>query len=584
MCRIWAHPIKLFIMSFRQFVKRLFPYLKSHIGKLAITSILMVFATALETAIPEITGQIIDTLFGSDRSNETAKFYSILLFGTIAVSALSTLIALSSGSWISNKVILDLRVDMFSKLINLPKTYFDKNTTGQTLSKLTFDVEQISEAASTIWLDFIKSSITVIILTCYLFYKNLSLSLILIVLLPLVYYAVKLSTKRIRDASKKVQDSMGKLTHLLDENISGSDLIKIYNAHSSEHNKFNKIINVIRQQWFKVDLAAGLNTSIVNILIGLSLALVVYLSSTKLIMSAGDFLAYFTAMGMLIKPAKTLININKPLQQAVVAASSVFGLIDEKSEENLGRDRLENIKGDITFQNVNFSYNGNGPSLKNLNLNIKQGETIALVGPTGSGKTTLVNLLLRFYNLNDGNIFINNKDIGSFELESYRSQFSLVDQNVRLFNDSITGNIAFGKKEEITMKTIFNAAEISNSKEFIDKLENKYDSEIGEDGVTLSGGQRQRLSIARAIAKDSPVLILDEATSALDSATEKLVQSAINKMQKGRTTIIIAHRLSTIKNADRIIVLRDGEIIEQGTHSELIEASGEYLKLTQQQR
>jgi subfamily B ATP-binding cassette protein MsbA len=301
-------------------------------------------------------------------------------------------------------------------------------------------------------------------------------------------------------------------------------------------------------------------------------------------MSAGDFLAYFTAMGMLIKPAKTLININKPLQQAVVAASSVFGLIDEKSEENLGRDRLENIEGDITFQNVNFSYNGNGPSLKNLNLNIKQGETIALVGPTGSGKTTLVNLLLRFYNLNDGNIFINNKDIGSFELESYRSQFSLVDQNVRLFNDSITGNIAFGKKEEITMKTIFNAAEISNSKEFIDKLENKYDSEIGEDGVTLSGGQRQRLSIARAIAKDSPVLILDEATSALDSATEKLVQSAINKMQKGRTTIIIAHRLSTIKNADRIIVLRDGEIIEQGTHSELIEASGEYLKLTQQQR
>ena len=584
MCRIWAHPIKLFIMSFRQFVKRLFPYLKSHIGKLAITSILMVFATALETAIPEITGQIIDTLFGSDRSNETAKFYSILLFGTIAVSALSTLIALSSGSWISNKVILDLRVDMFSKLINLPKTYFDKNTTGQTLSKLTFDVEQISEAASTIWLDFIKSSITVIILTCYLFYKNLSLSLILIFLLPLVYYAVKLSTKRIRDASKKVQDSMGKLTHLLDENISGSDLIKIYNAHSSEYNKFNKIINVIRQQWFKVDLAAGLNTSIVNILIGLSLALVVYLSSTKLIMSAGDFLAYFTAMGMLIKPAKTLININKPLQQAVVAASSVFGLIDEKSEENLGRDRLENIKGDITFQNVNFSYNGNGPSLKNLNLNIKQGETIALVGPTGSGKTTLVNLLLRFYNLNDGNIFINNKDIGSFELESYRSQFSLVDQNVRLFNDSITGNIAFGKKEEITMKTIFNAAEISNSKEFIDKLENKYDSEIGEDGVTLSGGQRQRLSIARAIAKDSPVLILDEATSALDSATEKLVQSAINKMQKGRTTIIIAHRLSTIKNADRIIVLKDGEIIEQGTHSELIEASGEYLKLTQQQR
>ena len=570
-------------MSFRQFVNRLFPYLKSHIGKLIITSILMVFATALETAIPEITGQIVDTLFGSDRSDKTARFYSILLFGTIAVSALSTLVALGSGSWISNKVILDLRVDMFSKLISLPKAYFDKNTTGQTLSKLTFDVEQISEAASTIWLDFIKSSITVIILTCYLFYKNLSLSVILVILLPLVYFAVKLSTKRIRDASKKVQDSMGKLTHILDENISGSDLIKIYHAQSSERNKFNKIINIIRQQWFKVDLAAGLNTSIVNILIGLSLALVVYLSSTKLIMSAGDFLAYFTAMGMLIKPAKTLININKPLQQAVVAGRSVFGLIDEKSEENLGHDLLGEIEGDISFQDVNFSYTDNSPSLKNINLNIKQGETIALVGPTGSGKTTLVNLLLRFYKLNDGNILINNKDISSFELESYRSQFSLVDQNVRLFNDTISGNIAFGKKQELSMKTIIDAAEISNSKEFIDKLDNKYDSEIGEDGVTLSGGQRQRLSIARAIAKDSPVLILDEATSALDSATEKLVQSAINKMQKDRTTIIIAHRLSTIKSADRIIVLKDGEIIEQGKHEDLIKSSSEYLKLTQQQ-
>ena len=570
-------------MSFRQFVNRLFPYLKSHIGKLAITSILMVFATALETAIPEITGQIIDTLFGSDRSNETARFYSILLFGTITISALSTLIALSSGSWISNKVILDLRIDMFSKLIKLPKTYFDKNTTGQTLSKLTFDVEQISEAASTIWLDFIKSSITVIILTFYLFYKNLSLSIILIILLPLVFFAVKLSTRRIRDASSKVQDSMGKLTHILDENISGSDLIKIYQAQNSEYTKFNKIINIIRQQWFKVDLAAGLNTSIVNILIGLSLALVVYLSSTKLIMSAGDFLAYFTAMGMLIKPAKTLININKPLQQAVVAGRSVFGLIDEKSEGNLGQDLLEKLEGDITFQKVNFSYSSNGAALKNINLNIKQGETIALVGPTGSGKTTLVNLLLRFYNLNDGNILINNKDISGFELESYRSQFSLVDQNVRLFNDSISGNIAFGKREEISMNTIINAAKISNSNEFIEKLEDKYDSEIGEDGVTLSGGQRQRLSIARAIAKDSPVLILDEATSALDSATEELVQSAINKMQKGRTTIIIAHRLSTIKSADRIIVLKDGEIIEEGKHEDLIKSSGEYLKLTQQQ-
>ena len=544
---------------------------------------MMVFATVLETSIPEITGQIVDTLFAVERSSDAAFTYSLALFVVIGLSSLFALTSISTSSWVSNKVIMDLRVDMFSKLLKLPKSYFDNNTTGQTLSKLTFDVEQISAAASTIWLEFIKSSLTVVILTGYLFYKNYLLSLTLLVLLPLVYLAVKLSTSRIRRGSKKVQDSMGGMTHLLDENISGNDLIKVYNAQESEKNKFFNIINIIRQQRFKVDLAGGVNTSVVNILIGLCLAVVVFLSSTYLIMSAGDFLAFFTAMGMLVKPAKTLININKPLQQALVAAISVFSLIDEKSEENIGEQLMSNVEGDIIFQNVSFSYNDEKVSLNNINLTIKQGETIALVGSTGSGKTTLINLLIRFYNPTDGKILINNKDINSFDLESFRSNFSFVDQNVRLFNDTISGNIAFGQKDKMTMDSIVDAAKISNSIEFIEKLDEKFDSEIGEDGVTLSGGQRQRLSIARAIAKDSPILILDEATSALDSATEKLVQSAINKMQQGRTTIIIAHRLSTIQNADRIIVLKDGEIIEQGSHNELLEISGEYSKLNQQQ-
>ena len=570
-------------MGYRQFVKRLFPYLKGHIGKLAFTSIMMVFATVLETSIPEITGQIVDTLFSSNRSSDAAFSYSLILFIVIAMSSIFALISISASSWISNKVILDLRVDMFKKILKLPKAYFDNNTTGETLSKLTFDVEQISAAASTIWLEFIKSSFTVVILTAYLFYKNSLLSLTLLILLPLVYFAVKISTARIRKGSKKVQESMGKMTHLLDENISGNDLIKIYNAQASEQNKFFKIINMIRQQRFKVDMASGLNTSIVNALIGLALGFVVYLSSTYLVMTAGDFLAYFTAMGMLIKPAKTLININKPLQQAMIAGVSVFNLIDEKAEPNLGSKKMNQATGDIYFDNVSFSYSINKPSLKNITLSIKQGETVALVGSTGSGKTTLVNLLIRFYSPTAGKITINSEDINSYDLESFRSNFSFVDQNVRLFNATISGNIAFGQKEKMPMDSIINAANVSNSIEFIKKLDDKFDSDIGEDGVTLSGGQRQRLSIARAIAKDSAILILDEATSALDSATEKLVQSAITKMQKGRTTIIIAHRLSTIQNADRIIVLKEGEIIEQGSHEELIKASGEYAKLNQQQ-
>jgi len=267
----------------------------------------------------------------------------------------------------------------------------------------------------------------------------------------------------------------------------------------------------------------------------------------------------------------------------MIAGVSVFNLIDEKAESNLGSKKMDQASGDIYFDNVSFSYDNNKPSLKNITLSIHQGETVALVGSTGSGKTTLVNLLTRFYSPTDGKISINNEDINSFNLESFRSNFSFVDQNVRLFNDTISGNIAFGQKDKMSKDSIINAANVSNSIEFIEKLDNKFDSDIGEDGVTLSGGQRQRLSIARAIAKDSAILILDEATSALDSATEKLVQSAITKMQKGRTTIIIAHRLSTIQNADRIIVLKEGEIIEQGSHKDLIKASGEYAKLNQHQ-
>jgi len=544
---------------------------------------MMALATVLEASIPEITGQIIDTLFGIERSNESALLYSLTLFIVIALSSLFALTSLSASSWISNKVIMDLRVDMFAKLLKLPKTYFDKHTTGETLSKLTFNVEQISAAASSIWLDLIKSSLTVVLLTGYLFYKNYLLSITLLVLLPLVYLAVKFSTSRMRSGSKKVQDSMGKMTHLLDENISGSDLVKIYQAQKNEQSKFFKLINTIRQQRFKVDMAGGLNTSIVNILIGLSLASVVYLSSTYLTMSAGDFLAFFTAMGMLVKPSKTLININKPLQQAIIAAISVFALIDEKNEVNDGNQILDHTKGDINFDNVSFSYDGERSPLKNINLKIKQGETVALVGSTGSGKTTLVNLLARFYKPSSGKITINEKNINDFELESFRSNIAFVDQHVRLFNDTVKGNIAFGQKDIMSLESVIHAAKVSNSTEFIEKLGNQFDTEIGEDGITLSGGQRQRLSIARAIAKDSPILILDEATSALDSATEKLVQSAINKMQQGRTTIIIAHRLSTIKNADRIIVLKEGKIIEQGSHKELMKSPGEYAKLNQEQ-
>ena len=570
-------------MQYKQFVSRLFFYLKAHIGKLMFTSLMMVFATALESSIPEITGRIVDELFAKERNQQIALVYALALFGVIVLSTIFTMTSTAASSWVSNKVIMDIRVDMFSKLLRLPKSYFDQNPSGKTLSKLTFDVEQIAAAASSIWLNFIKSSMMVIILVGYLFYKNWQLSLTLIVFLPLVYLAVKLSSNRMRNSSRKVQNSMGRMTHLLDENISGSSLVKIYHAQNQETNKFNDLIKTIRQQRFKLDMTSAFNTGFINILIGLSLGAVVYFSSTLLAMSAGEFLSFFTAMGMLVKPAKNLVNINKPLQTAMAASESVFGLIDEDEEHNDGTKLLKDSKGAIQFNNVSFGYSDDTIVLNNINLDIKPGETIALVGSTGSGKTTIIQLLAKFYSPNSGMITIDGIDISEFEIDSLRSQIAFVDQNVRLFNDTVKGNIALGQIDTMNDAQIENAAKVSNSHEFIQQLSNQFDTEIGEDGTKLSGGQRQRLAIARAIAKDSPILILDEATSALDSATEKQVQQAIDEMQKDRTTIIIAHRLSTVQKADRIIVLRRGEIIEQGSHQELLDANGEYAGLYKHQ-
>ncbi len=570
-------------MQYKQFISHLFIYLKPHIGKLVFASVMMMLATMLESSVPEITGRIVDELFVTEHESKTAFIYAFALFGIVVLSSLFALTSTAVSSWVSSKVIMDLRMTMFAKLLKLPKSYFDQHPTGKTLSKLTFDVEQIAASASTIWLNFIKSSMAVVILIGYLFYKNWQLSLTLLVLLPLVYLAVKHAANRMRRSSVNVQKSMGDMTHLLNENISGNTLVKIYHVQSQISEKFNNLIKNIRQQCFKVDMTSSFNTAFVNILIGLSLSSVVYFSATSLKMSAGEFLSFFTAMGMLLKPAKSLININKPLQKAMAAGESVFGLINEKEEPNIGTKKLKKSNGAVRFNDVSFGYRNNTTVLKHINLDIKPGETVAFVGATGSGKTTIIQLLMRFYLPKQGSITIDGIDINQFEIDSLRSNIAFVDQNVQLFNDTVKGNIALGQLGIMSDKQIKRSAMVANADEFIQQLEDGFDTQIGENGTSLSGGQRQRLAIARAIAKDNAILILDEATSALDSATEKQVQNAIHQMQKDRTTIIIAHRLSTIQEADRIIVLCHGRIIEQGTHQELLDHQGEYAQLYKQQ-
>jgi len=570
-------------MSYKEFIKLLYKYISQHIGKLIFTSLLMILATALESSIPEITGQIVDKLFNAERSSSNTILYSLIVFGVISLSAIFSLVSSSTNSWVSNKVVMDIRVDMFKKLLKLPKKFFDGTSSGKILSKLTFDVEQIAGAASTIWLDFIKAMVTVLILVLYLFYKNWQLSISLLVILPIVFIAVKRSSSRMRKSSSEVQKSVGDMTHLLEENISGNSVIRIFEAEKYEKNKFDHQVNNVRQQRFKVDLTAAVNSNLINILLGLSLAMVVYFSSFSLQMTAGEFLSYFTALAMLIKPAKTLVNINKPFQVALAAGQSVFTFLNEEEESNNGKKSVKKLNGDINFENILFSYEPNKLVLNNFSLSVKAGETIAIVGPTGSGKTTIIDLLTKFYTPQSGSISIDGIDIKKLNNHSLRSNIAFVDQGTRLFNDTIRANIALGKLDVMPFETVKESAVKAEAIEFIDSLEKQFDTHIGDNGQLLSGGQRQRLAIARAIAKNASILILDEATSALDSSTEKLVQKSITKMTQDKTTIVIAHRLSTIKNADRIIVLKSGEIIEEGAHESLIKNNGYYSQLVKDQ-
>ena len=479
-------------------------------------------------------------------------------------------------------IVHDLRAELFSKLINLPKNFFDQNQSGQLINRITFTTTQVSGAASNAIKTFVREGFLLLGLLAYMFTLNWKLTLLLLITTPFIAIIVYIAGRRLRKLAKTIQTAMGDVTHLASEAVDGNLEIKSFNAEKYEKDRFFAANASNKTQNLKLEATSNLATPIIQLLVSISLSIVAYFalgSQLGIKLNAEDFVAFITAAGLMAKPIRQLSNINAVIQKGLAAAVEIFDQLDAQEEEDNGQIE-SSIVGAVDFENVCFSYNKKDPVLNNLNFRISQNETVAIVGKSGSGKSTIANLLSRFYSNYDGSILIDGTSILDYKLTHLREAISIVNQTPTLFNDTIEKNIAYGENE-IDQDKLKDAAEISGCSEFISRFPEGIKSEIGDDGVLLSGGQRQRIAIARAFYKDSPIIILDEATSALDNESELIVQEAIEKLINNRTTIVIAHRLSTIENADKILVLNDGSVSESGTHFELLENNGIYKNLYQ---
>ena len=516
-------------------------------------------------------------------NSEEDNFNSLLALSLIFI-ALGRGIGFFVGNYFMSKVgfgiVHDLRAELFEKLHNLPKSYFDANQSGQLINRITFTTTQVAGAASNAVKTLIREGFLLIGLFIYLLILNFKLTLLLIGTAPLIALIVYVAGKRLKKLAKKIQTAMGDVTHIASEAVDGHVEIKSFNAQEYENARFLEANSSNKNQNLKLEATGNMATPIIQVLVSISLSIVAYFAlgaQLGISLDAETFVAFFTAAGLMAKPIRQLSNVNIIVQKGLAAANEIFDQLDQEIEEDEGNDE-DRIEGKIDFKDINFSYDTGNQILSNINFSIEKNETVAIVGKSGSGKSTIANLIPRFYNHSSGEILIDGKPITDFSLNHLRSSISIVNQSPSLFNDTISKNIAYGD-DSIDVEKLKESAKLSGCDEFISNLPEGYESEIGDDGVLLSGGQRQRLAIARAFYKDSPIIILDEATSALDTESELIVQEALEKLITDRTTIVIAHRLSTIENASKIIVLDNGVIVETGTHEELIKNESIYHSL-----